>query len=83
MTTRTFAESQFALRLLDARLPLVRALAEMRRLRVEMIVRGPSDVLAKARWEKSCVAYQLAVERAEAMDEVMLLSDELSGAGSQ
>jgi hypothetical protein len=79
VVSRTFAETQFALRLLDARLPLVRALAEMRRLREDMIIRGPSDELARARWKEACATYQLAVERAESLDEALLLSDELAG----
>jgi hypothetical protein len=82
MTSRTFAETQFALRLLDARLELVRSLAQMRQCRLAMIERGPADELAHARYRSACERYQLAVEFAERQDEALLCSDTLNGSMS-
>jgi hypothetical protein len=78
MTTRTFAETQFALRLLDARLELVRSLAQMRQCRLVMIERGHGDELARARYRSACERYQMAVEQAEREDDVLQFSDELN-----
>jgi hypothetical protein len=77
MTARTFAETELALKLLDAQRAFLRAEDNLRRTR-ELMLNDPRDEIAARSWAKACQLIQVASERWERLIEVIRISDSLN-----